>query len=236
MRQRRTLQQAEAVEPENPVVVANRGVVLSDSGRPPESIPLFRASADARPRLQRGALQSRAGAPAGGSANRTRREKRTSCCGGCQRTRRSGARSNGCLKPPAEVANDIGPTQPMLYNAFRPSIRHNPKADWTASKALDLALTPPFVPPSRPSLNRYVLLTCDGAFVPLRAGAVVAPCGRRGSANPSFVIRRQRGMRRIIVTMMLIVLGLAGPLAARSRRPATSPAGSSTPRARPFPA
>ena len=37
-----TLQQAEAVEPENPVVVANRGVVLSDGGRPLESIPLFR--------------------------------------------------------------------------------------------------------------------------------------------------------------------------------------------------
>ena len=37
-----TLQQAEAAEPENPVVVANRGVVLSDGGRPLESIPLFR--------------------------------------------------------------------------------------------------------------------------------------------------------------------------------------------------
>ena len=36
-----TLQQAEAAEPENPVVVANRGVVLSDGGRPLESIPLF---------------------------------------------------------------------------------------------------------------------------------------------------------------------------------------------------
>jgi choline-sulfatase len=37
-----TLQQAETAEPENPVVAANRGVVLSDDGRPLESIPLFR--------------------------------------------------------------------------------------------------------------------------------------------------------------------------------------------------
>ena len=37
-----TLQQAEAAEPDNPVVVANHGVVLSDGGRPAEAVPLLR--------------------------------------------------------------------------------------------------------------------------------------------------------------------------------------------------
>lgn len=37
-----TLQQAEAVEPDNPVVVANRGVLLSDAGRPAEAVPLLK--------------------------------------------------------------------------------------------------------------------------------------------------------------------------------------------------
>jgi choline-sulfatase len=36
-----TLQQAEAAEPGNPVVIANRGVLLSDSGRPIEAVPLL---------------------------------------------------------------------------------------------------------------------------------------------------------------------------------------------------
>jgi arylsulfatase A-like enzyme/Tfp pilus assembly protein PilF len=36
-----TLQQAEAQEPGNPVVVANRGVVLSDSGRPADAVPVL---------------------------------------------------------------------------------------------------------------------------------------------------------------------------------------------------
>ena len=152
--------------------------------------PAVPSCVDARPRLQRGALQSRVGAPPGGSETGRGAARRTSCCGGCRRTRRSVARSNGCVKLPAEVANDIGPTQPMLYNAFRHSIRHNPKADWTASKALDLALTSPFVPPARPSLNRYVLLTCNGCFVPAQLVRLLLFCGRRGSANPSFEIRR----------------------------------------------
>jgi arylsulfatase A-like enzyme len=40
----RTLEQAEGVEPDNPVVVANRGVVLSDGGHPADAIaPLRRA-------------------------------------------------------------------------------------------------------------------------------------------------------------------------------------------------
>jgi Tfp pilus assembly protein PilF len=37
-----TLQQAEAAEPDNPVVVANHGVVLSDGGHPAEAVPLLR--------------------------------------------------------------------------------------------------------------------------------------------------------------------------------------------------
>jgi tetratricopeptide (TPR) repeat protein len=37
-----TLQQAEAAEPDNPVVVANRGVLLSDAGRPGEAVPLLK--------------------------------------------------------------------------------------------------------------------------------------------------------------------------------------------------
>ena len=37
-----TLEQAEAVEPDNAVVVANRGVLLSDAGRPAEAVPLLR--------------------------------------------------------------------------------------------------------------------------------------------------------------------------------------------------
>jgi choline-sulfatase len=37
-----TLQQAEAAEPDNPVVVANHGVVLSDGGHPVEAVPLLR--------------------------------------------------------------------------------------------------------------------------------------------------------------------------------------------------
>ena len=35
------LRDAEAVEPDNPVVVANRGVVLSDGGRPLEAVPIL---------------------------------------------------------------------------------------------------------------------------------------------------------------------------------------------------
>jgi Flp pilus assembly protein TadD len=37
-----TLLQAEAAEPDNPVVIANRGVLLSDGGRPGEAVPLLR--------------------------------------------------------------------------------------------------------------------------------------------------------------------------------------------------
>jgi choline-sulfatase len=37
-----TLRQAETAEPDNPVVVANRGVLLSDSGHPAEAVPLLR--------------------------------------------------------------------------------------------------------------------------------------------------------------------------------------------------
>jgi choline-sulfatase len=37
-----TLREAETLEPDNPVVVANRGVLLSDSGHPAEAVPLLR--------------------------------------------------------------------------------------------------------------------------------------------------------------------------------------------------
>jgi choline-sulfatase len=37
-----TLRQAEAAEPDNPVVVANRGVLLSDAGRAAEAVPLLK--------------------------------------------------------------------------------------------------------------------------------------------------------------------------------------------------
>ena len=37
-----TLLQAETAEPENPVVIANRGVLLSDSGHPLDAVPLLR--------------------------------------------------------------------------------------------------------------------------------------------------------------------------------------------------
>jgi arylsulfatase A-like enzyme/Tfp pilus assembly protein PilF len=37
-----TLQQAEAAEPENPIVIANRGIVLSDGGHPAEAVTLLR--------------------------------------------------------------------------------------------------------------------------------------------------------------------------------------------------
>jgi choline-sulfatase len=37
-----TLREAEAAEPDNPVVVANQGVLLSDGGRPGEAVPLLR--------------------------------------------------------------------------------------------------------------------------------------------------------------------------------------------------
>jgi choline-sulfatase len=36
-----TLKEGERIEPQNPVVVANRGVVLSDAGRPADAIPLL---------------------------------------------------------------------------------------------------------------------------------------------------------------------------------------------------
>jgi predicted Zn-dependent protease len=37
----RTLRQAEGVEPDNPVVQANLGIVLSDGGRPADALPSF---------------------------------------------------------------------------------------------------------------------------------------------------------------------------------------------------
>ena len=109
--------------------------------------PAVPSCVDARLRLQRGALQSRAGALAGGSRNRTPRARRTSCCDGCQRTRRSVARSNGCVKPPAEVANDIGPTQPMLYTHFVTPFVTMQKPIGPPPR-LWISPTPQFVPPS----------------------------------------------------------------------------------------
>ena len=82
MRQRRTLQQAEAAEPDNPVVVANAASCSPTAGVRWTSIPLFRRALTLDPdfneaRFNLALAHLRAG------QDRTRRARPPSCCGGC---------------------------------------------------------------------------------------------------------------------------------------------------------
>ena len=93
-----TLQQAELAEPDNPVVLANRGIVLSDGGHPLDAVaPLERALTldpdfhEARFNLAVAHLRAGQRAEAAREAG--------ICCGGCRRTRHSGQKSSGCSPP-----------------------------------------------------------------------------------------------------------------------------------------
>jgi hypothetical protein len=109
-----TLEQAERAEPGNPVVVANRGIVLSDAGKPADAIP----------------WPSPAFAPAGG---RMPHAKRPSSCAGSPRARRSAPKSSGCSPRRGEAGRIPRPIT-------RPSVHPNPMLGRTASKSLDLPL------------------------------------------------------------------------------------------------
>ena len=86
---------AERSEPDNPVVLANLGIVLSDGGRPADGVASARARArSTRISTKRGSTwRSRRHAPATGPPPRARPR---SSSAGSRRTRRSARRSSGC--------------------------------------------------------------------------------------------------------------------------------------------
>ena len=70
----------EAAEPDNPVVVANLGILLSDSGHPAEAVPLLERALALDPTSTRRASTSRSPTAAAGQRAARRRDAPTSCC------------------------------------------------------------------------------------------------------------------------------------------------------------
>ena len=92
---RPTLRDAERVEPGNPVVMANLGLVLSDGGRPARRRRAAAARADARSRSASGALRARGRLRPRRAPRRGRRDGAGIVAAVAPRRRRSGLKSNG---------------------------------------------------------------------------------------------------------------------------------------------
>ena len=95
----RTLTAAQDVEPDNPVVSANLGLVLSDSGKPAAGDPAPAARALARSGSPPGALRARSRVCPDQPADRGGEGSRRNCSGVFRPTPRSGRRSSACWPP-----------------------------------------------------------------------------------------------------------------------------------------
>ena len=83
-----TLRAGDRAEPDNPVVVANLGLVLSDGGRPAEGIPHLQRAVTLDPTFDQARFYLAIAFARLGRRDEAAREA-TSCCNGCRQTRRS---------------------------------------------------------------------------------------------------------------------------------------------------
>ena len=91
-----TLREAERVEPDNPVVLANLGIVLSDAGKFRDAIPSFQRALTLDPNFHEARFNLARGVRARRAAARTPRAKRRSCSHAFRPTRRSVRKCSDC--------------------------------------------------------------------------------------------------------------------------------------------
>ena len=92
----RTLADAAAVEPDNPVVSANLGLLLSDNGQPAAAIPHLQRALSLDPDLHQARFGLAIALRADGPAGRRGAGGRKNCCAGCLPMRRSDPKCSAC--------------------------------------------------------------------------------------------------------------------------------------------